>query len=276
MTPPDSAEEARSIAQKLRGQIVRHNRLYYIEATPEISDADYDRLYRDLEDLEEAFPELATPDSPTQRVGGAPIDGFEQRKHLVPMLSIDDVFERRPEQVELTGEPKEAELIEFYERLQKNLGTDTIPVTIEPKIDGVAASLVYRDGKLEYALTRGDGSAGDDITENVKTIRVIPLSLPPDKAPALLEVRGEVFMPNEAFARLNEELDAAGLTPFVNPRNATAGTLKQLDPKAVAARPLGFLPHQRRLRRPGSSHRARLSPASRRCGYPTKPSCLEC
>ena len=243
MTLPNSIEEAREAAEHLRAELNKHNRLYYIEASPEVSDAEYDRLYRDLEILEEKFPELATADSPTKRVGGQPIDGFQQRKHLIPMLSIDDVFELRPEQVEVSGDRKESELIEFYARLQKNLNTDKIPVTIEPKIDGVAASLVYRNGELEYALTRGDGATGDDITENVKTIRVIPLKLPADRAPELLEVRGEVFMPNEAFARLNEELDAAGLKAFVNPRNATAGTLKQLDPKAVAARPLAFLAH---------------------------------
>ena len=243
MTLPNSIEEAREAAEHLRAELNKHNRLYYIEASPEVSDAEYDRLYRDLEILEENFPELATEDSPTKRVGGQPIDGFQQRQHLIPMLSIDDVFELRPEQVEVSGDRKESELIEFYARLQKNLNTDKIPVTIEPKIDGVAASLVYRNGELEYALTRGNGATGDDITENVKTIRVIPLKLPADRAPELLEVRGEVFMPNEAFARLNEELDAAGLKAFVNPRNATAGTLKQLDPKAVAARPLAFLAH---------------------------------
>ena len=224
--PPD--DEATRIATFSR-DLERHNRLYYNEAQPEISDADYDRMFRELEDLEAAHPELASPNSPTQRVGGAPLDGFKSRKHLVPMLSIDDVF-------------AEAEVGDFFARLQKNLGSDTIPVTIEPKIDGVAVTLVYRNGALDYAATRGDGTTGDVITANVRTIRSLPLTLGED-APALLEIRGEVFMPNAAFARLNDERDEAGLPAFANPRNATAGTLKQLNPKAVAARPLDVLAH---------------------------------
>ena len=461
---------------ELTKELERHNRLYYQDAAPEISDADYDKLYRELERLEAAHPELASPDSPTRRVGGAPLESFQQVRHLVPMLSIDDVFELKDAEV------PEAELIDFYKRLQKNLGRENIAVTVEPKIDGVAVSLVYRDGKLDYAATRGDGTTGDDVTNNVRTIRSIPLTLsaaerggsdidlerilfddpphgsnasstgtrgavegspeeslcrklqhdrgaddgtdvperfrreaesilewgaatgrivkerkllglvgdwtklggqsehtvftfgsskrvikftlppnfgaqgavgylrnigasnrlfaddirfhgvletdkgpafvisqpfvagseptldevatwftslgyrstghnrwindttgteiadahtgnliktadgefipidlqvlsegeaaisstindPPSTIPALLEVRGEIFMPNEAFAAMNAERDEAGLPTFANPRNATAGTLKQLDPKIVAARPLAFLAH---------------------------------
>ncbi|BCX49528.1 NAD-dependent DNA ligase [Haloferula helveola] len=222
----------------LRAEIRRHDELYYNRATPEISDADYDKLFRELEKLEEAHPELADPNSPTQRVGGDPIEGFTQVKHLVPMLSIDDVFELDPE----TTDTPESELIEFYQRLRKNLGRDDIDVTVEPKIDGVAVSLVYRHGTLDYAATRGDGETGDDITHNVRTIRSVPLELP-GEAPELLEVRGEIFMPNEAFAAMNAERDEQGLPTFANPRNATAGTLKQLDPKKVAERPLAFLAH---------------------------------
>ena len=213
---------------ELRKEISRHDRLYYQEATPEISDAEYDALFRELEDLEKANPDLYDPNSPTQRVGGAPLSAFEQREHLLPMLSIDDLF-------------AESEVGEFFARLQKGLGLEKIPLTVEPKIDGVACSLVYRNGELEYALTRGDGSRGDDITSNVRTIHAIPLKL--ENAPALLEVRGEIFMPSEGFAKLNEQRDEAGLATFANPRNATAGTLKSLDPKVVAARPLAFLAH---------------------------------
>jgi DNA ligase (NAD+) len=190
---------------------------------------------------------LHDPDSPTLRVGGEPIEGFEKVRHLVPMLSIDDVFELTPEALEKSpGTRAEKELIEFYQRVRKGLGHDDVAVTIEPKIDGVAVSLVYRNGKLDYAATRGDGTTGDDITHNVRTIRSIPMELACTKAPSippLLEVRGEIFMPNEAFAAMNAERDEAGLPTFANPRNATAGTLKQLDPKIVAKRPLAFLAH---------------------------------
>jgi len=228
--------------RQLRSELERHNRLYYLEATPEISDVEYDKLYRELEELEAKHPEFTDPNSPTQRVGGAPIDGFQQVRHLVPMLSIDDVFELKPPDEPSPGFVAEKELIDFYKRLQKGLGRENVAVTIEPKIDGVAVSLVYRDGRLSYAATRGDGTTGDDVTNNVRTIRSIPLSLP-SSVPSLLEVRGEIFMPNEAFAAMNAERDEAGLPTFANPRNATAGTLKQLDPKIAASRPLAFLAH---------------------------------
>lgn len=235
---------------RLAAEIERHNRLYYEQAEPEISDADYDALFRELEGLEAEYPLFADPNSPTRRVGGAPGEGFAQIRHPVPMLSIDDLFELTEEQRDAiearTGErpPREQELIDFYRRLQKGLGTERVAVTIEPKIDGVAVSLVYRDGRLDYAATRGDGVTGDVITANVRTIKSIPLALPDGTgSPATLEVRGEVFMPNEAFARMNEERDEAGLPIFANPRNATAGTLKLLDPREVAARPLDFIAH---------------------------------
>lgn len=214
---------------ELRAELERHNRLYYVEAAPVISDAEYDKLFRELEDLEKAHPELDDPNSPTRRVGGAPLEGFTQVPHLVPMLSIDDVF-------------SEEEVEDFFKRLQKNLGTEKVPVTIEPKIDGVAATIVYRKGALDYGATRGDGTMGDDITVNLRTIQTLPLSLQGD-APQLLEVRGEVFMPNAAFAKLNQEREEAGLPAFANPRNATAGTLKQLDSREVAKRPLAFIAH---------------------------------
>ena len=246
MNPDDPQTEiARLIAE-----IEHHNRLYYDQAEPEVSDAEYDALYRRLETLEADFPLFADPNSPTRRVGGRPSEGFEQIRHPMPMLSIDDLFEIPAEELDKieakTGArpPKEQELVDFYRRLQKGLGVESIPVTIEPKIDGVAVSLLYRGGRLDYAATRGDGTTGDVITANVRTIKSIPMTLPEAAgAPAILEVRGEIFMPGKAFAKMNEERDEAGLPTFANPRNATAGTLKLLDPREVAARPLDFIAH---------------------------------
>ncbi len=380
--------------RELRAELARHNHLYYSKAAPEISDPDYDRLFRELEELEKLHPQAHDPNSPTLRVGGAPIAGFQQVRHAVPMLSIDDVFELSPDALEKSAATRpEHELIEFYQRLRKNLGRDHITVTVEPKIDGVAVSLRYENGNLVHALTRGDGQTGDDVTHNVRTIRSIPLTLeavnplfgddihfhgvletatgpslvssqpniagtvptaaevatwfesngyhstghnrwknaatgteiadahignliksddgelipidlqvltaakstpsptipnpssstiqnppskiqnpppstiqnpkskiqnpppstiqnpkskiqnPPPSLPSILEVRGEIFMPNAAFAAMNTERDEAGLPTFANPRNAAAGTLKQLDPKIVAQRPLAFLAH---------------------------------
>ena len=177
---------------ELRAELNRHNQLYYQDAQPEVSDAEYDRIFRELEDLEKANPEFNDPNSPTNRVGGAPLETFEQRAHLLPMLSIDDLF-------------SEEEVNEFFKRLQKGLNLEEIPLTVEPKIDGVACSLVYRDGSLDYALTRCDWSRGDDISQNVRTIRNIPLTL--KNAPPLLEVRGEIFMPSDVFANLNTQRD---------------------------------------------------------------------
>ena len=245
-----SSEDPQTEIARLVTELDRHNRLYYEEAGPEISDAEYDVLYRRLESLEAEYPLFADPNSPTRRVGGRPSEGFEQVRHPVPMLSIDDLFEISGEELDKieakTGErpPKEQELVDFYRRLQKGLGTNSIPVTIEPKIDGVAVSLVYRGGRLEYAATRGDGTTGDIITANVRTIKSIPLTLPASAgAPATLEVRGEIFMPGEGFAKMNEERDEAGLPTFANPRNATAGALKMLDSREVGKRPLDFIAH---------------------------------
>ncbi|MCW1883535.1 NAD-dependent DNA ligase LigA [Luteolibacter flavescens] len=169
------APEAR--IRQLRAELERHNRLYYTDAAPEISDAEYDKLFRELEGLEAKHPEYDDENSPTHRVGGAPLDSFQQVRHLVPMLSIDDVFELKPPDDAPADFVAEAELIDFYKRLQKNLSREHIAVTVEPKIDGVAVSLVYRDGKLAYAATRGDGTTGDDITNNVRTILSVPLEL---------------------------------------------------------------------------------------------------
>ena len=217
---------------------IRHNNeLYYAQAQPEITDAEYDKLYRELEELEAAHPEWVTPDSPTQRVGNDLSEGFRKVTHPAPMLSIDDIFEHKPGEGET-----DAELIDFYGRLQKNLEQEAPLVVVEPKIDGCAVTLMYRKGRLVYAATRGDGRTGDDITANVRTIRSVPFTLPED-APELLEVRGEIYMPSADFDKLNEQRDADGLPTFANPRNATAGTIKLLDAAEVATRPLRFLAH---------------------------------
>lgn len=235
--------QAESRIDELRTDLRRHNRLYYIEARPEVSDAEYDTLLSELKKLEAAHPDLVTSDSPTQRVGGEPLEGFEQVQHLVPMLSIEDIHELKDEEMEELGtDNRAANLEEWHERFGRNLGTRDVTLTIEPKIDGVAVSILYRDGLLEYAATRGDGATGDDITQNVRTIESIPLRLDGD-FPAVFEVRGEIYMEDEGFAKLNEQRQLAGEEAFINPRNATAGTLKQLNPKLVAARPLDCIFH---------------------------------
>jgi DNA ligase (NAD+) len=220
-------KQAAKRAGELRRELEEHNRHYYEEAAPAISDREYDKLYKELVDLETEFPKLATPDSPTQRVGGKPLKAFEQITHLVPMLSLDNTY-------------SEDEVANFYARIAKLLPNEEIPVVIEPKVDGVAVSLLYENGKLRHAATRGDGTAGDDITQNVRTIRSVPDQLC-GKAPKVLEVRGEVFMDKEGFEKLNAERSKAGLPVFANPRNAAAGSLKQLDPEIVAKRPLGVV-----------------------------------
>ncbi len=203
----------------------RHNRLYYVVNKPEISDRDYDRLYQELEHLETQFPELATPDSPTRRVGGAPLKEFCQVQHRAPMMSLANTYSRD-------------ELLAFDERTKKMLPGTKFTYVLEPKIDGAAISLRYEQGRLVCGSTRGDGRVGDDITDNLRTIRSIPLRLRADLAPAVLEVRGEVFMTREGFLALNRERQKVGQEAFVNPRNAAAGSLKQLDPRIVARRPL--------------------------------------
>ena len=222
-----NSTEARKETEKLRAEIERHNRLYYIEAAPEISDRDYDALLKRLEALEKQFPELVKPDSPTLRVGGKPLKEFENVRHTVPMISLANTYNKE-------------ELVEFDGRVRKLLGATPYSYVLEPKIDGVAISLRYENGLLIRAVTRGDGTTGDDVTANICTIRSIPLRLA-NNPPAVLEVRGEVYMTRKGFAALNEERQEAGLEPFANPRNACAGSLKQLDPKIVASRPLDAL-----------------------------------
>ena len=220
-------KEAERKIRQLREEIRKHDRLYYEEAAPIISDHKYDRLYKELADFETQFPDLLTPDSPTQRVGGRPLQAFEQVSHLIPMLSLDNTY-------------SEAEVKNFYARMQRLLPDEKIPVVIEPKVDGVAVSLIYENGKLRQAATRGDGNVGDNITQNIRTIRSVPERLR-DNAPKLLEVRGEVYMDRKGFEKLNDEREKEGLALFANPRNAAAGSLKQLDPSIVAKRPLGIV-----------------------------------
>ena len=220
----DAAKEVR----ELRRLIDHHSRKYYVENAPEISDADFDELLRRLGKLEEKHPGLITPDSPTQRVGGEPVEGFESVTHRVPMLSIDNA---------LTAD----ELRDFETRIRKNLGDDAeIEYTCEPKIDGLAVSLTYENGLLTQAATRGDGTRGDNVTANVRTIQSVPLRLTTDEPPALLEPRGEVYMTDSEFRRLSAEREEAGQPPFANPRNAAAGSLKLLDPKLTARRRLSI------------------------------------
>jgi DNA ligase (NAD+) len=220
-------KEAEKKINQLREEIRKHDRLYYEEAAPVISDREYDRLYKHLVDLEAHFPDLVTADSPTQRVGGKPLKAFKQVAHLIPMLSLDNTY-------------SEAEVKNFYARVQRLLPDEEIPMVIEPKVDGVAVSLIYENGRLRQAATRGDGNAGDDITQNIRTIRSVPERLR-DAAPKLLELRGEVYMDRTGFEKLNEERKREGLPLFANPRNAAAGSLKQLDPAIVAKRPLGIV-----------------------------------
>ncbi|MFN0079046.1 MAG: NAD-dependent DNA ligase LigA [Prosthecobacter sp.] len=219
--------EAATRAEFLSAELHRHNRLYYVEAKPVISDQEFDVLLRELQDIETKFPDLLTPDSPTQRVGGAPLEGFTQITHTVRMMSLDNTY-------------SEEELTAFFTRVQKGLGREKIDCVIEPKVDGVAITIRYENGVLKHGATRGDGQTGDDVTNNLKTIKRLPLRLPKD-GPQTFEVRGEVFMPKANFAKLNEERDEAGEQRFANPRNSTAGTLKLLDPKTVAKRPLDIV-----------------------------------
>jgi DNA ligase (NAD+) len=220
-------KEATKRIQQLREEIRKHDRLYYEEAAPLISDREYDRLYKELVDLETQFPDLVTPDSPTQRVGGKPLEAFAQIQHRAPMLSLDNTY-------------SEEEVANFYKRITRLLPDEKVPVVAEPKVDGVAVSLLYENGRLRHAATRGDGIVGDDITQNIKTIRSIPERLH-GAAPKLFEARGEVYMDKRGFEKLNQERSEAGLPLFANPRNAAAGSLKHLDPGIVAKRPLGIV-----------------------------------
>jgi DNA ligase (NAD+) len=214
----------------LREKIHRHDYLYFAEGRPEISDQEYDRLFARLKELEAAHPELVTPDSPTQRVGEKPMEGFKHIKHALPMMSIDNTY-------------NESEVREFDKRVAKGLESRPYEYLVDPKVDGVSASLRYEKGRLALGATRGDGRTGDDITANIRTIRAVPLTLHGKGWPEILEVRGEVYWPRKAFDAYNEKREKSGEEPFANPRNATSGTLKSLDSKAIADRGLSFVAH---------------------------------
>ena len=213
-------------------EVERHNRLYYENDAPEITDAEYDALFRELQELESRFPELATPDSPTVRVGGKPLEKFRQVVHRLPMLSLDNAF-------------TETDILEFDKRIKKDLGLPADAVmdyVCEPKMDGVAVELVYENGLFVQGSTRGDGVTGEEITANLKTIKSIPLRLKLDTLfpPRLVEIRGEVYLPLAPFREMNAEREENGEPTFANPRNASAGSLRQLDPKITARRPLAI------------------------------------
>lgn len=234
---------------QLQTTLRHHEYQYHVMDAPEVPDAEYDRLMRELRELEQAHPELITPDSPTQRVGAAPLSAFEQVRHEVPMLSLDNAFD-------------EESYLAFYKRVKDRLkNSDDITFCCELKLDGLAVSLLYENGLLVRAATRGDGTTGENITVNVRTIRAIPLKLKGDNIPSRVEVRGEVFMPQAGFEALNDEARRTGSKVFANPRNAAAGSLRQLDPRITARRPLTFFCYGVGLLEGGEmprSHMARL------------------
>ena len=214
--------------EALREQIDHHNYLYYVLDEPSVPDAEYDRLLRELEQLEAEYPQLVTSDSPTQRVGAQPLEAFDEVEHRVPMLSLANAF-------------SDDEMADFDKRIRKLLDTgEEITYVAEPKLDGLAISIRYEKGKLVQAATRGDGSRGEDVTQNVRTISSVPLRLIGEDLPDVVEARGEIFMPKKGFAALNERARKKGEKIFVNPRNAAAGSLRQLDSKITASRPLAF------------------------------------
>ncbi len=220
-------DEAAQEIERLRERIAYHDYRYYVLDDPEIPDAEYDRLMRRLQQLEAWYPQLVTPDSPTQRIGGEPLEGFETVRHVVPMLSLNNAF-------------SEQEVCEFDRRIRETLGEDIVEYVAEPKLDGLAISLLYQDGRLLRAATRGDGHRGEDVTLNVRTIPSVPLRLRGGDYPERLEARGEIYMPKAGFEALNRRQRERGEKTFANPRNAAAGSLRQLDPRVTAERPLAF------------------------------------
>lgn len=260
---PQTLEEARREVEDLRRQIHHHDYLYYVLNRPEISDAEYDRLFRRLQELEERFPELESPDSPTRRVGGAPVEDFPTVVHPVPMLSLANAFD-------------EQELRDWDGRVRKLLGLgpdQAVDYVCELKIDGLAVRLVYHQGRLALAATRGDGLRGDDITPNARTIRQVPLQLQPvaRDLPDELEVRGEIYMTWSDFKRLNEEQSAAGEKIFANPRNAAAGSLRQKDPGITARRPLKLFVYHLQTAVPGIDTHFQALDLLEQLGFPVNP-----
>ncbi|MCH7945209.1 MAG: NAD-dependent DNA ligase LigA, partial [Armatimonadetes bacterium] len=253
-------EDARLRAEELRSEIRYHDHRYHVLSEPEIGDTEYDRLLRSLLDLEAEFPEFVTPDSPTQRVAGTPVAEFGVVEHREPMLSLGNVFDSD-------------ELRAWYARLQRELDLDDVALVCEPKIDGLAISLVYEDGALTVGATRGDGLRGEDITQNLRTIRALPLSTRLSSPPPAFEVRGEVYMSKAEFARLNDERAAAGEQLYMNPRNTAAGSLRQLDPAVTAQRGLELFMYQIGWVE-GAEPPSRQSEALEwmsRAGFPTNP-----
>lgn len=255
--------KARKRHEELCGQIRYHDRLYYVEGTNEISDQDYDTLYSELVDLEEKHPALVTPESPTQRIGGEPIEGFETVEHAVPMLSIDNTY-------------NDDELRKFDERVRKGLDGEQAAYVVELKIDGVSISLRYVNGRIERGATRGDGRRGDDVTQNIRAIASVPLKLD-DDPPDAFDVRGEVYMTDAELARLNKLREDEGLPLLANPRNTTAGTLKLLDTKESAKRKLSFFAYDIALEEgsPASSHAETLE-TLKKYGLPVNPHWTRC
>src|SRR5579872_5780501 len=223
-----AAKDADKKIEALREKIRHHEHLYYVLDNPEISDANFDNLMQQLKDLETEHPSLVTPDSPTQRVGGKPREGFVKVAHSSPMLSLDNAL-------------NEEELRDFDRRVKAGLGGDDFAYVAELKLDGLSLALHYENGRMARAVTRGDGVIGEDVTENAKTIRSIPLRLKSDGG--TWEVRGEVVLTRRSFEKANAERAAAGLTLFANPRNAAAGALRVLDPSVTASRQLDFFPY---------------------------------
>jgi DNA ligase (NAD+) len=226
---PTERENAARRARELRSLVRHHDRQYYVLAQPEISDFEYDQLFSELQGLEELFPELAIDSSPTRRVGGEPLAGLEQVEHALPMLSLDNSYSKE-------------ELHAWYERICRDLGRQPKGLAVELKIDGVSLSVVYVDGRLARAVTRGDGLVGDDVTANARTIRSLPLEI--EGLPPLLEVRGEVYLPRSVFESLNRERRGAGEREFANPRNAAAGAIRLLDPREASRRRLALWSYQ--------------------------------
>ncbi len=229
---PSAAKDAEKKIESLREKIRHHEYLYYVVDQPEISDGDFDKLMRQLKDLEAEHPALVTPDSPTQRVGGKPREGFVKVPHSSPMLSLDNTY-------------SEEELRDWERRVHELSGRQDVDYVCELKLDGMSLALTYEDGKLARGVTRGDGSVGEDVTLNVRTVRSVPLSIPKDRLkkagiPPDFEVRGELLMPTAAFKKLNQEREREGLPTFANPRNFTAGTVRQLDASVTAQRPLDY------------------------------------
>jgi len=241
-------------AADLRRQLQEHNHRYYVLDTPSIADAEYDALFRELQALEAAHPELRTPDSPTQRVGGVASAEFAPLRHRVPMLSLNNCF-------------SEDELRDFDRRVREGLGQETVAYAAEPKLDGLAVSLIYEDGVFVRGATRGDGETGEDISANLRTIRHIPLRLS-GAAPAHVEVRGEVYLPHAGFERMNREAAERGEKLYVNPRNAAAGSLRQLDPLITARRPLAFYAYGLVQRLPGIRAHMEMLEQLRAWGFP--------